>query len=123
MKPIRTKPMLYAYYLGAMQERARMMGYNLVLHGSLQRDCDLIAIPWIDNPDPHFELIKALDMIIRDMYSDDPKHYLYSVLPGGRHSYVINIDRGGWSKDDDAYRPDPQFYLDISVTPFPEQKV
>ncbi len=56
--------MLYAYYLGLLQDKAREMGYNLVLHGSLNRDCDLIAIPWTNEPQPHFELIRALDLII-----------------------------------------------------------
>lgn len=112
--------MLYAYYLGAMQELAREMGYNLVLHGSLSRDCDLVAIPWIDNPEPHFELIRALDFKLtgRTHYTQ-PENYMYSVLPGGRHAYVINLNRGGWLADEEAYVPDPQFYLDISVTPTP----
>lgn len=110
--------MLYAYYLGIMQEKAREMGYNLVLHGSLNRDCDLIAIPWVDKPQPHFELIKALDFIVteRTCYTK-PEHYQYSVLPGGRHSYVINIFRGGFLPEFEDYVPDPQYYLDISVTP------
>lgn len=121
MKPIQTKPMLYAYYLPLLQEKAREMGYNLVIHGSMSRDCDLIAIPWVNEPQPHFDLIRALDLLLtgRDYYNF-PKQYLYSVLPGGRHSYVINLNRGGYKDDgSDEYEPDPQYYLDISVTPLP----
>lgn len=42
-----------------------------------------------------------------------PDNYLFSILPGGRHSYVVNINRGG------AYNgyEDAQYYLDISITP------
>ncbi len=116
MKPIKTKPMLYAHYLGILQEKAREMGYNLVLHGSLNRDCDLIAIPWVDNPKPHFELIQALDMIMTGFHYAVPSGYSYSVLPGGRHSYIINLNRGGY-RADSTYQEDNQFYLDISVTP------
>lgn len=118
-KPIKTKPMLYAHYLGLCQEKAREMGYNLVLHGSQARDCDWVCIPWIDQPQPHFDLIRALDLIItgRTDYTD-PENYMYSVLPGGRHSYVINVYRGGYTETDE-YVPDPQFYIDISVTPIP----
>ncbi|MBD2700132.1 hypothetical protein IC229_05765 [Spirosoma sp. BT702] len=125
MKPIKTKPMLYAHYLGLLQEKAREMGYNLVLHGSLNRDCDLIAIPWVDQPQPHLDLIRALDYILTGRGDDaykEPEYYLYSILPGGRHSYVINIYRGGY-RSDDSYVEDPQFYLDISVTPLVERIV
>ena len=110
--------MLYAYYLTLLQDKAKEMGYNLVLYGSLSRDCDLIAIPWIDRPRPHLELIRQLDYILTgsDEYMNKiPRSYLYSVLPGGRHSYVINIRRS--ELDDDGNYVDMLFYLDISVTP------
>ncbi|MVM34242.1 hypothetical protein GO755_29700 [Spirosoma sp. HMF4905] len=118
MKAIQTKPMLYAHYLNLLQEKAREMGYNLVLHGSLNRDCDLIAIPWVDEPKPHLELIQQLDYILTGREPVlEAKYYMHSILPGGRNSYVINIYRGGYHPDKEGYTPDPQFYLDISVTP------
>lgn len=119
MKGIQTKPMLYAFYLNELQAIAIEKGYNLVLHGSLQRDCDLIAIPWTNEPRPRLELIQAFHMKLRDACYPEEKNYMYSVLPGGRHSYVINLNRGGYSVDGENYTPDPQYYLDISVTPFP----
>ena len=127
MKAIQTKPMLYAHYLNLLQEKAREMGYNLVLHGSLNRDCDLIAIPWVDEPKPHLELIQQLDFILTGhdgVYGDrlQQHYYMYTVLPGGRHSYVIDIYRGGYHPDKEGYTPDPQFYLDISVTPLLQNK-
>jgi predicted esterase len=45
-KPIHVKPSLYAYHFYNLKEIALKYGYNLVLHGSLNRDLDLIAIPW-----------------------------------------------------------------------------
>ncbi len=117
MKPIKTKPMLYAHYLGILQEKAKELGYNLLLHGSLNRDCDLVAVPWINEPSPHFDLIKSLDLILTGNEACIPRQYNYSVLPGGRHSYVINLNRGGYVGDE--YVEDPMFYLDISVTPLP----
>jgi hypothetical protein len=42
---------------------------------------------------------------------------MYSVLPGGRHSFVINLNRGGrWNQ-----YLDEQWYIDISFTPLPEK--
>jgi len=108
--------MLYSYCLGLLQEKAKALGYNLVLHGSMNRDCDLIAIPWVDNPQPHFELIREFDLIMTGFQYTDPRGYNYSVLPGGRHSYVINLNRGGYNYKDE-FIDDKEFYLDISVTP------
>jgi hypothetical protein len=115
-KPTHVKPSLYAYYFEKLKITAKRYGYNLVLHGSLNRDLDLIAIPWTDSPKDEFKLIQALSRNITGYYSKQKSHYLYSVLPGGRHSYIININRGGaWN-----YYQDGQYYIDISVTPSPK---
>ena len=47
-KPIHVKPSFYSYCFEALKEIALNYHYNLVLHGSLNRDLDLIAIPWQD---------------------------------------------------------------------------
>jgi len=96
-----------------LKEIALKYGYNLVLHGSLNRDMDLIAIPWVEKPKNEIEMIQALDMYLRGKkYSK--ANYLHSILPGGRNSYVINLYRGEFS---DPHH-DPQYYIDISVTPY-----
>lgn len=47
---------------------AKACGYAVGLHGSMKRDCDLIAVPWVENAKPHKDLIadlcKALDAIV-----------------------------------------------------------
>ena len=48
-KPVHVKPSYYAIMFQPLKEIALRYGYNLVLHGSLNRDMDLIAIPWEDN--------------------------------------------------------------------------
>lgn len=117
MKPIKAKPQLYAAYLFPMQEIARELGYNLIVHGSMSRDMDLVAIPWVDDPAPELALIQELDRFLRGTSYEEwaaPRGYLYNVLPGGRHAYVINLNRRRlW----DGARDDEQYYLDISVTP------
>jgi hypothetical protein len=57
MKPTHAKPSLYAYYFMALKDIAKEYGYNLVVHGSLNRDLDLIAIPWVDDPGSEVEMI------------------------------------------------------------------
>lgn len=50
----------YAAMLPQLAEIAQSRGYALAVHGSLQRDLDLIAVPWIDGPQPPEVLIEAL---------------------------------------------------------------
>lgn len=122
-KPTHAKPQLYAYYFFVLKEIAKEFGYNLVVHGSMNRDLDLIAIPWVDDPKPELELIHALSAHITghqaaEGYEKDV--YMMNVLPGGRNSYVINVNRGGYKnmeKEHPDFVPDPQYYIDISVTP------
>lgn len=116
-KPIQVKPGLYTLFYENLKEIAIEHGYNLVLHGSLQRDLDLIAIPWCDNPKDDFEMIKEFDKYLRGRHCKHKENYHFSILPGGRKSYVINLNRGGKQGEWDRFS-DMQYYLDISVTPF-----
>jgi hypothetical protein len=116
MKAIKAKPIFYALCYEPLKGIAKDMGYNLLINGSLNRDMDLVAIPWVDDPKPMLEVVQAFDLYLRGTYFnqlDAEKAYLYSVLGGGRHSYVINLNRGGkWN----GYT-DEQWYVDISFTP------
>ena len=112
----KAKPQFYAIVFPELKEIAKRHGYNLVLHGSMRRDMDLVAIPWIDNPKTHLELLAEfcsyLGVRVTEELDGKPD-YLYSVLPGGRHSYVINLQR---SNQFNNYI-DEQWYVDICITP------
>ena len=117
-KPLHVKPNFYSYCLEPMKIIAKEFGYNLLVHGSLNRDMDLIAVPWSDTPKDELNLIKALDMYLRDVYMETKDDYMHSVLPGGRNAYVINLNRASkWNNFNDA-----EYYFDISVTPLGEIK-
>lgn len=125
MKQIHAKPSLYAYYFESLKQIAQDFGYNLVVHGSMNRDLDLIAIPWTDDPRPEFEMIQEFSDYINGFKSGHPVQFLYKTLPGGRKSYVINLNRGGYRRNNSGdvldpieFTEDPQYYIDISVTPF-----
>lgn len=112
-KPIHVKPALYSYYFEQLKVIAKEFGYNLVIHGSMHRDLDLIAIPWIDNPEDEFKMVQKFENYLTGFHSEQKEHYLFSILPGGRKNYVISLNRiGEWNNYIDA-----QYYLDISVTP------
>ena len=120
MKTTHAKPQLYAYYFLQLKEIAKEFGYNLVVHGSMNRDLDLVAIPWINEPKPEIEMIEALT----NWVGGELDKSLIGTLPGGRTAYVINLNRGGYKKNAEGliidpieFVEDPQYYIDISVTP------
>ena len=116
-KQLKPKPIFYANCFAKLQQIAKDMGYNLLLHGSMSRDFDLVAIPWTDNPREHMELIHAFCDYLGVKKSDDKAYYLYSVLLANREAYVINLNRNSLANADGGV-VDAQYYLDISFTPF-----
>jgi len=115
-RPVKAKPHFYSVCLLPMQEIAMGYGYNLLVHGSMNRDLDLIAVAWVNEPRDEKDLVKALDRYLKGVQAADGHEesiYLFTVLPGGRHSYVIDLNRGGRFN----HYVDEQYYLDISFTP------
>lgn len=111
MKPTKVKPAFYALCYYELKEIAARCGYNLVLHGSLSRDMDLIAIPWVEAVTHVDTMIKLLADYLGGSImeqSEKSKH----CFPHGRMSYIINLNR---TRDKDGN--DKQYYLDISVMP------
>lgn len=115
-KPIHVKPAFYAFMYESLKIIAKEYGYNLVLHGSMHRDLDLICIPWVDEPGDELSMIQHFDREINGIEREYPKQYRHSILPGGRKSWVINIRRG---EKFNGVWDDAQYYLDISITPKP----
>lgn len=119
-KPIKAKPVFYACCYEPLKDIAKEMGYNLLINGSLNRDMDLVAIPWVNEPKPMIDVVIAFDKYLRGTHYEETcaeRGYMYSVLAGGRHSFVINLNRGGhWNQ-----YLDEQWYVDISFTPLPEK--
>ena len=115
-KPIHIKPALYTLFYEQLKQIAESYGYNLLIHGSLHRDMDLVAVPWIDNPKPEQDMIKDFQEYLLGIKTTKPDGDVhYTILPGNRHSYVIDLNRG--DKHGEWVRfEDKQYYLDISVT-------
>ena len=58
---------LYTAMIGPVRERARELGYAITVHGSLRRDIDLVAVPWVPHAvEPQF-LANALVNLIREV--------------------------------------------------------
>ena len=123
-KPIHAKPSLYAYYFYELKEIALKYGYNLVLHGSLNRDLDLIAIPWQETIGSDLEMVQEFKERLGGRIQNSHDGQPFNMLPQGRKSYVINLVRTEKNKVDENGRlldgqtwTDEQYYLDISITP------
>lgn len=125
-KPIHAKPSLYAYYFEALKEIAKNFGYNLVLHGSLNRDLDLIAIPWTEELGDKDQMVDEFSKILGGTVLmvgrsvENEEGYRFSSKPHGRVVYIININRdikykfNGLKSTIEEYS-DPQYYIDISI--------
>lgn len=66
-------PEFYAAALPTMRTAARSLGYALAVHGSLKRDFDIIAVPWIPDPADRDVLAKAVQCAVCGMYSQSVK--------------------------------------------------
>lgn len=53
-------PALYSHRLADIQSVARDHGYAIAVHGSMQRDVDLIAVPWTETAAPDGDLVVAM---------------------------------------------------------------
>ena len=81
--------------------RANQLGYALSLHGSLQRDLDLIAVPWTDEACSARDLVAA----ICDEFDVQPNRSIGDPerKPHGRLAWSIPLWWGA--------------YIDLSVIP------
>lgn len=87
-------------------------GFNLVLHGSLNTDFDLIAIPWNRSLGKIDSMIEEFAKIAGGVVMHQSEEER-NCFPHGRQSYVININRSGKHNN----YIDAKWYFDISVFP------
>jgi len=101
------KPVFYALLYNSMREAALNCGYALALHGSLQSDMDIMAMPWVEDAKPVEDLIHALDDCIGKTVWKDMKWKGRTEKPHGRIVYTIAI-AGSWHIDLSVISPNPK---------------
>ncbi|MCH2199894.1 MAG: hypothetical protein MK081_14035 [Flavobacteriales bacterium] len=113
-KPVKARAEFYAKCYEELKIIARDYGWNLVLHGSMSRDLDLIMFPWSS---PICNEKKVLDRFCEFLGGSLQEEV--GSMGFGRLGYVIDLERGGkWN----SFR-DQQFYLDIAVFPLPSGSI
>jgi len=109
-KLIYVKPSFYARCYEPIKKIALKYGYNLLLNGSMNRDFDLVAVPWskeLGNVDTMIQEIADFVGGCNQPLTDAQRN----CFPHGRISYIIDINRGGKFNNYE----DKQYYFDISV--------
>ena len=102
----------YAALYPMLQQIAKRHGYALAVHGSLHRDFDLVAIPWIEEASSPLTLIKAIKKATRTVTQHEQTDHHFkdcrpTQKPHGRVSYSLHVTNSGMYGG----------YLDISVMP------
>lgn len=81
----------YALLYPELRKAALECGYALALHGSMQSDMDLLAVPWVEDAKSHQELYDALRVVIGKTMWESEERSIPHYKPHGRIAYTINI--------------------------------
>lgn len=111
-EPIAARGAVYVALYPTLQQIANDHGYALAVHGSIHRDFDLVAIPWIEEASEPLELIKAMKTATGAVTQSAATDHLLPdceprIKPHGRIAYALHFTPHG------MYGA----YLDISVMP------
>jgi hypothetical protein len=100
----------YLSKLKAIREAAKACGYAVAIHGSMDRDFDLIAVPWVDGALSADELAEAVRAMVNGKIHPTAIHHVDKIerpnpidRPHGRRAWVIHLGMGP--------------YIDLSVMP------
>lgn len=100
-KPATGRQAFYAALYPALVEAARAQGYALLIHGSMARDLDLVAVPWEETCAETETLAAALALTCGGMIAGDGDGQAWAQYddrrrsstrrPHGRICYTINL--------------------------------
>jgi hypothetical protein len=99
----------FACILPALRTTARELGWAIALHGSMQRDMDLVAVPWVDEAAAPEVLVERLRNLLGGHI---PNHAIEEWdranrnpvdKPHGRKAWSIQLGGGA--------------YIDLSIMP------
>lgn len=95
------RPLCYVAILPRLIEVARQLGYALCVHGSLVRDLDLVAAPWVEDAAGPVELVAAIAQACGGVFVANGEQP--SQKPHGRLAWTIHTGA--------------EMYVDLSVMP------
>lgn len=96
MKEPNFSPVFASLYVG-LCDIARKNGYALAVHGTMNLDFDLVAIPWTDEAVEPFDLIKKLEYLL-NMFDGSIHYGLHAeepeIKPHGRKAWLLIMGNG-----------------------------
>ena len=96
---------IYTELLPEIRDIAKQHGYAIAVHGSLRRDFDLIAVPWVDDAaDPAMLLSGILQGLKLNKIWIEQCYATKELNPYGRVSYAIPLGA--------------DMYIDLSIMEF-----
>lgn len=101
-----TRPVCYVFLMPAMIKAAQKCGYALAIHGSMERDFDLVAVPWTVEAVSVEELVLALRASVGALRLEGWEDGAFknpTMKPHGRMAWTLMLG-GDW-------------YVDLSVMP------
>lgn len=112
LDPSPARAAAYAALYPLLVQVAKRHGYALAIHGTLSRDFDLVAVPWIEEAGDGLTLIRAIKKATRAVtHHEDFDHLAKDChpkqKPHGRVAYSLHLTNYGMYGG----------YLDISVMP------
>ena len=112
LDPSPARAAAYVAFYPMLHAIAKRHGYALAIHGSFHRDCDMIAVPWVEEASEPLKLIKALKKALgavthHEDADDLVKDCSPTEKPHGRTGYSLHVTNHGMYGG----------YFDISVMP------
>ncbi len=88
-KPDPSYAPVYCALYPELAKLAKQHGYALAVHGSLQRDFDLICVPWIESPSQPDDVVNAITQEFALNQIGTPEVRLH-----GRRVYTLSVGFG-----------------------------
>ncbi len=110
--PIPARAAAYVAMYPTLLQIAKDHGYSLAAHGSLHRDFDLVAIPWIEAASEPLTLIQAFKSATGTVTQNPETDHLFpaceaTTKPHGRLACSLHVTHMGMYGG----------YLDVSIMP------
>lgn len=110
--PVPLRAAAYVAIYPTLCQISKDHGYALCIHGSVHRDFDLVAVPWVEEASEPLELIKAIKEATGAITQSIATDHLIPECgprpkPHGRVAYALHVSpHGGYGG-----------YFDISIMP------
>lgn len=85
------RPAFYAFFLNEFRSAALDHGYTLTVHGSMARDLDLLAVPWVENASPVEDLVGSISACLGKTVYSEYHFEEKEERPHGRIVYTLAI--------------------------------